>query len=82
MNIIYPTILSALAALRVTLAVIRKEDSAYVEISAPLYTEKHYRMKRSWSSEFSDAEILKDASELTASSYGIRAASGFTAHSF
>ena len=82
MNIIYPAILSALAALRVTLTLVREEHTVYVEVNAPLYTEKQYRMKRSWSTDFSDAEILKDASEVLASSYGIQAASGFTSHSF
>ena len=81
MNVIYPTILSVLEALGVTLTVVRKGDSVHVEIDAPLYTEKHYRMRRSWSTDFTDAEILKDASEVLASSYGIRPASGFTVHS-
>ena len=81
MNVVYSTILSALESLGVTLVVVRKEDSVYVEVNAPLYTKKHYRMKRSWSTDFTDAEILKDASEVLASSYGIRPASGFTVHS-
>ena len=81
MNIIYPTILSALSALGVTLTVVRKEGTVYVEVEAPLYTRKRYKMKRSWSPDFSDAKILKDASEIIASSYGIQAASGFTVHS-
>ena len=81
MNIIYPTILSALSALGVTLTVVREEDTVYVEVEAPLYTRKHYKMKRSWSPDFSDAEVLKDAYAVIASSYGIQAASGFTVHS-
>ena len=81
MNTLYPTILSALKTLRVTLVVVRKEDTVYVEVSAPLYEDKHYRMRRSWSTEFTDAEILKDASKVIASSYGVHPASGFTIHS-
>lgn len=80
MNIVYPTILSALEALRVTLTLVREEHTVYVEVNAPLYTEKHYRMKSSWSADFSDAEILRDASGMLASRYGIQTASGFTTH--
>lgn len=78
--IIYPSISSALAAIRVTLTTIHKGNTVYVEVNAPLYVNKHYRLNLTWSTDFSDADILEEASLEVAARYGIRPAAGFTIH--
>jgi hypothetical protein len=50
--------------LDVSVEIIRDEetDTAYVDVIAPMYVEKRWRMTHSYrASQFSDAEILNDS---------------------
>lgn len=76
--LVYSTKQEALESIGVTITIVRKQDgSAYVEVKAPRYEEKAYKLPGSWSNEFSDADVARDVYERLCKSYGIFQFTGY-----
>ena len=78
-RVVYNTIHEALESLSIQYTIVRREDGrAYVSVYAPNYENKAYRLPGTWSKEFSDAEIAKDACNILAQLYGIKKFTGYS----
>lgn len=78
-KLIYSTFYEALNAKGVTVEVFKKdEDTWKVRVLAPNYKEKDFILGASWTTSFTEDEVLKDAQVTLSKMYHVYHTSGYT----
>jgi len=76
-SVMYETAEEALAALKVTVSVETRDGSKWVKVEAPMYRDTSYYLSNSFSTSFTDKEVIDFALPTLALRYGVWPASGF-----
>lgn len=78
-KLIYPTFYEALNAKGVTVEVFEEDENTWrVRVFAPNYMKKDFLLSESWSTSFTEDEVLNGAQKTLSKMYNVYHTSGYT----